>query len=68
VECGCRVHSQVDGFLAVENCPLHAAAPELLEAAKSATAYYEMLERSTGVEHGVLKKLRAAISKSTKGA
>ena len=44
-----------------------AAAPAQLEACKAATDYYEMLERATGVEHGVLKTLRAAIAKATNG-
>ena len=43
---------------------LIAAAPELLEACEGACEYYEMLERATGVEHGVLKELREAIAKA----
>ena len=45
---------------------LFAAAPALLEACWGAAAYYEMLEQATGVEHGVLASLRAAIAKATK--
>lgn len=46
------------------NAQLISAAPELLEACKSACGYYEKLERSTGIEHGVLIELRAAIKKA----
>lgn len=37
---------------------------ELLEAAKSATGYFQMLEDKTGVIHPVLKELRSAIAKA----
>lgn len=37
----------------------------LWEVCKQSLAYYEMLERATGVEHGVLAILRAAIAKAT---
>ena len=46
------------------NAQLIAAAPELLEACKSACDYYEMLERATSVEHPVLSELRQAIAKA----
>ena len=39
-------------------------ATELLEAAKSATDYFQMLEDKTGVVHPVLRDLRSAIAKA----
>ena len=44
------------------NATLWAAAPELYGATKAASEYYEMLEQATGVEHPVLKQLRAALA------
>ena len=49
------------------NARLIAAAPDLLAALKAAAAYYEMLERATGVTHGVLAEIRAAIAKAEGG-
>lgn len=46
------------------NKPLIAAAPELLAACKEACEYYEMIKKATGVTHGVLVTLRAAIAKA----
>jgi len=57
----CPITANADGD--AEAC-LIAAAPDLLAACEEATAYYEMLERATGVEHGVLASLRAAIAKA----
>ena len=34
----------------------------LMKACKSAMLYFEMLERATGIEHGNLKELRAALA------
>ena len=48
----------------VADANLIAAAPELLEALNGAAEYFEMIETATGVEHDVLRSIRAAIAKA----
>ena len=43
---------------------LFAAAPDMYEALESSAAYFEMLESATGVEHGQLHTIRAALKKA----
>ncbi len=64
--CGCKItlvesHGELEG-IRLEYCSEHAAAPALYKALQSAAKYYEMLERATGVEHPVLKEIRAALA------
>ena len=46
------------------NAALIAAAPDMYEALESSAAYFEMLESATGVEHGQLHTIRAALKKA----
>jgi hypothetical protein len=63
--CGCRIVSEFlhrAGGIMVVWCPMHTAAPDLLEACKSATAVFE----SIGFEdkRAIRQTLRAAIRKA----
>ena len=42
-------------------CSEHKAAPAMRKALVNAGEYYEMLEEATGIEHPVLKEIRAAL-------
>ena len=46
-------------------CPLHAAAPELLEACQIMSAYFMMLEEATGTKHPGFYEGKAAIALAT---
>ena len=48
----------------LEDFNLIAAAPDLLEALNEAAEYFEMIETVTGIEHDILRSIRAAIKKS----
>ena len=48
----------------VMNTPERKAAGELLEVCQSAAGYFKMLEDATGITHGWLIELRAAIAKA----
>lgn len=62
--CGCAIVGNSAGYLEIVYCPLHAAAPELLEATIFALSRCE----ENGFPNGDLaNKARAAIHKATEG-
>ena len=48
----------------LEDFNLIAAAPDLFEVLNEAAEYFEMIETVTGIEHDILRSIRAAIKTS----
>ena len=66
-ECACRMTKTSTGLCTMFYCPMHKAAPDLLEACQ---AFVEAWEKSLQLEKTdvALRKARAAIANATKEA
>ena len=63
-ECGCRAGADREGYCDIDHCPLHAAAPEMLEACRYALS--ELEEWNEGHEASEAQiELRNAITRAT---
>ena len=66
MDCGCKVFQNVTPWTTrIEYCPMHQAAPELLEACRIAIETFDDNAPGPGdTEKGALRRLRAAIAKA----
>ncbi len=64
-DCGCKLMRDETGLRMVD-CPLHKAAPDLLEACERVVAYLKIHDSNYWESNSDARKLEQAIAKATK--